>query len=113
LNLEYNRYICSDCNKKAMVRNKPLKFYAHNGSKYDQNLFLPTFLNDPEIKKHSFLNKSESRFTEVKLGFGFLDQMGNARYKLSFNDSMMLLTGSLSSLVTRGFPKVIVGCSQT
>lgn len=98
LNGAYNIFVCSDCNKKAMVRNKPLKFYAHNGSKYDQNLFLPAFLNDPDIGKHEFLNKSESRFTEVKLGFGgYIDQLGNSKYKLSFNDSMMLLTGSLAT----------------
>lgn len=98
LNQAYNIFVCSDCNKKAMVRNKPLKFFAHNGSKYDQNLFLPAFLNDPEIGKHEFLNKSESRFTEVKFGFGgFIDQLGNCKYKLSFNDSMMLLTGALST----------------
>jgi hypothetical protein len=106
LNTQYNKYICSECNKKAMLRNKPLKFYAHNGSKYDNNLFLPKFLNDPQVRNHEFLNKTESRFTEVKLGFARtsadieFDKWGNAKckYKLSFNDSMLLLQGPLSKL---------------
>jgi hypothetical protein len=88
-----------------MLRNKPLKFYAHNGSKYDNNLFLPTFLNDSQVVSNDFLNKTESRFTEVKLSFkrdkGDVTMENHrqvGKYKLSFNDSMMLLPGPLAKL---------------
>ena len=104
LNLEYNGYICHICNSRAQLRNKPLKFYAHNGSRYDFNMFLPTFLNDKDVKQHEFLNKTESRFTQVVLGFGQKpgdieytnERFVNCKYKLSFNDSLLLVQGSLA-----------------
>ena len=106
LNTQYDCYICHVCNSRAQLRNQPLKFYAHNGSRYDFNLFLPAFLVDDELKQHSFLGKNESRFTQVVLGFSksgsdltWNDKMhrDECRYKLSFNDSVLLVGGSLES----------------
>jgi hypothetical protein len=92
LNKHLNCYICDKCNKKAMVRNKPLKFYAHNGSKFDFNLFIGKMLNDPDFKNCQFLAKTESRFTQVEA------YIKNPMYKFSINDSMMLLVGGLAGL---------------
>lgn len=105
LNKHLELHICSSCNKAAQIRNKSLKFFAINGSRYDQNLFLEQFLNDGEIVNHKFLAKTDSRFTQVDLGFAKCeedlshDKFGFpiGKYKICFADSLMILPGSLAS----------------
>lgn len=92
LNTHLNGYICDNCNKKMQVRNKPLKFFAHNGSKFDFSLFMKKMLNDNEFRGFKFLAKTESRFTQVE---GYVN---NPMYKFSFNDSRMMLVEGLGKL---------------
>lgn len=92
LNTHLDGLICETCNKKATVRNKPLRFYAHNGSRFDFSLFLGKMFNDSEFKGFKFLAKTESRFTQID---GYIN---SAMYKFSFNDSRMHLSQGLGDL---------------
>jgi hypothetical protein len=94
LNNHLDGYICDTCNKKMTVRNKPLKFFAHNGSKFDFSLFMKKMLNDKEFKGFKFLAKTESRFTQVE---GYIN---DPVYKFSFNDSRMMLVEGLAKLAS-------------
>ena len=94
LNLEHNRWICHQCNMTATLKNKPLRFYAHNGSKFDFNLVLKDLLNNNEFTNFEFLAKTESRFSEVVCSV-----KKNTCLRASFNDSLMLLSGSLAKLI--------------
>ena len=65
LNKGLDGYGCHSCNQKACIKSKPLKFYGHNASKFDQNIFMEELINDPTLKNFEFLAKTESRFTQV------------------------------------------------
>ena len=93
LNKHLDGYICHDCNVKATLKNTALKFYAHNGSRFDFNLILNKIINSPKFNQHQFLAKTESRFTQVSFNV-----KADTCLKISLNDSMMILGGSLSSL---------------
>jgi hypothetical protein len=103
LNLEHNRWICHRCNMAVTLRNKPLKILFHNGSKFDFSLFSAEILNDESLLGHSFIAKTESRFSEISLQFGDIIPdarawVKNYKYKMSFNDSRMLLSEPLAAL---------------
>jgi hypothetical protein len=87
LNLHLNKWICKGCNLKCTLRQKPLKFYGHNASRFDNYLFMDALVNSPKFKGFEFLAKTESRFTQVTCNVA-----ANSKVKLSFNDSRMLLT---------------------
>ena len=93
LNKHLDGYICHDCNVKATLKNTALKFYAHNGSKFDFNLILNKIINSPKFNQHQFLAKTESRFTQVSFNV-----KADTCLKISLNDSLMILGGSLSEL---------------
>lgn len=92
-NLHLNRYICKDCNMAMTVRNKPLRFYAHNGARFDQNLFLEALLNSELYTGFDFIAKTESRFSQVTF-----HSKENNNLKVSLNDSIMILSESLANL---------------
>lgn len=103
LNLEHNRWVCHRCNCAVTLRNKPLRFLAHNAAKFDNNLIISQMLNDPSLKTPNFIAKTESKFSEVSFQFGPPEfnsspWIKNFRYKMAFGDSLMLLAGSLASL---------------
>ena len=93
LNGQLNCYMCHDCNLAVTIRNKPLKFYGHNASRFDHNLFMEELLNNNSFSNHKFLAKTESRFTQVQCSLS-----KNSDIKLSFNDSKMIASGALSGL---------------
>ena len=93
LNKQHDRLICHDCNVKATLKNTALKFYAHNGSKFDFNLILSKIINTADFTNHQFLAKTESRFTQVSFSV-----KADTCLKISLNDSIMILGGSLSDL---------------
>jgi hypothetical protein len=93
LNLHLNRYICKNCNSAMTIRNKPLKFFAHNGSRFDQNLFMEYILNCDSFSGFDFIAKTESRFSEVRFNV-----KSRAWLKASFNDSNMMIPNTLAKL---------------
>lgn len=93
LNKHLDRYICQTCNLKCTLRQKPLKFYGHNASRFDNYLFLESLLNSPMFTSFEFLAKTESRFTQVVCSV-----VANPKHKVSFNDSRMIVSGNLASL---------------
>jgi hypothetical protein len=93
LNLAHNRYICKTCNLKTCIRQKPLKFYGHNASRFDNYLFMERLINSKDFKNFQFLAKTESRFTQVTCAV-----VECPKAKISFNDSRMIVSGSLADL---------------
>lgn len=100
LNTHLNCYMCKNCNLALTIRNKPLKFYGHNSSRFDHNLFMEVLLNSDKFKNHKFLAKTESRFTQVECSLS-----KNADIKLSFNDSKMIVAGALGKLASAWITK--------
>ena len=96
INKKYNCYICSACNRKMEIRNKPLCFYAHNGSKYDNNLFLSRSITSNKIYNFDFLAKSVDRFTQVTCMINGNNKDKN--FKISFCDSLMMIASSLDKV---------------
>jgi hypothetical protein len=93
INKHLDCYMCHDCNLAVTIKNKPLKFYGHNASRFDHNLFMEKLLNNNQFTNHKFLAKTESRFTQVQCSLA-----KNHDIKLSFNDSKMIVSGSLGKL---------------
>lgn len=100
LNKHLDMYICGNCNKTCMIKNKPLKFYGHNASRFDNNLFMERLLNSENFFNFDFLAKTESRFTQVT---GALS--GNSKVKTSFNDSRLIVQGALGDLANAWITK--------
>ena len=92
-NKHLDRYICHSCNAACTIKNKPLKFYGHNASRFDNYLFLESLVNSPKFTNFEFLAKTESRFTQVVCAVN-----GNTKHTVSFNDSRMIVSGGLASL---------------
>jgi len=91
-NLHLNRYICKGCNGKAKIRNKPLKFYAHNAAKFDNNLFVESLFNNASFRGFDFVAKNESRFNQITCNVD--------KIPISFCDSRLILPGPLAELAS-------------
>lgn len=89
-NLHLNVYVCKGCNGKAKLRNKPLKFYAHNAAKFDNNLFAAALFNDESFTNFDFIAKNESRFNQISCCV--------ERIPIAFCDSRLLIAGGLGDL---------------
>ena len=108
LNKHLEKYVCHSCNVKATIRNKPLKFFAHNASKFDFNLIVSKVINSEKFCGHQFLAKTESRFTQVTFNV-----TADTRLKISLNDSLMILSDSLGKLANAWIKPTDVGKIKT
>jgi hypothetical protein len=92
-NKHLDGYVCKACNMACTIKDKPLVFYGHNASRYDNNFFTEALLNSADFTNFTFLSKTESRFSQIGCSLA-----SDTRIKLLFGDSRMMLAGSLSSL---------------
>ena len=92
-NRNWQRYICSNCNCRMQLRGDKcaLKFYAHNQNRYDMNLILKSILKDTEFHRFEPLAKSADRFQQLVFTY-------DEQYKVSFNDSLLLIGKPLASV---------------
>ncbi len=90
-----NGYVHKKCNRSCKQKTQALRFWAHNSSKFDNNLVLEALLNNMDLVRsfHNPVAKTASRFTELSINFK------NSFQKVAFNDSLCHLQGSLVKLI--------------